>query len=253
MVGVEAFIDWVELESWPAPSCPACGVGFLAGEDKLEKNENGSSLAWRKEEAWDPDWIHGVLSGCLTCNNHRCGEVVAVGGIWRVGDSRDPYQQYSEQLTLKYFQPALQLIRVPSKTPVETANAVRDASGLLLINPSAAANRLRQGIEALLTAKKVRRFTVATRRDGSTSRVRLSLHARIDIFRASEKDVADGLEAVKWIGNDGSHESGLTAQEVLVGARILEVALHELFESRDPEIERNIKRIIKNKGIRKRK
>ncbi|KRF28938.1 hypothetical protein ASG91_04725 [Phycicoccus sp. Soil802] len=175
-----------------------------------------------------------------------------VGGTWCVGDSRDPYQQYAERLTLRFFHPPLQFIRIPEKTPDETARAIRDASSLLLANPSAAANRLRQGIEALLTAKKVKRFTIATRRNGSTFRDRLTLHARIEILRKSEKDVADLLEAVKWIGNDGSHESGLTAREVLVGARIMEAALYRLFESRDPEMERIVRKIIKNKGIRKR-
>jgi hypothetical protein len=253
MLGVEAFVDWVELDTWPSPTCPKCGHGLLIGKKDLLHPESGVSQEWRSEDVWEPDWIYGSLAGILTCNNSECGEVVAVGGTWRVDSSRDPYEQYATQLRAKYFDPPLHLIHVPQRTPEATGEAIRDASQLLLINSSASANRLRQGTEALLDSKKVKRTTMGTRQDGSRFRKQISLHDRIVAFRKSQPEVADLLEAVKWIGNDGSHESGLKAQEVLIGARILETALKLLYETSDPELERQVKKIIKNKGIRARR
>lgn len=253
MLGVEAFLDWVDLETWPSPTCPKCSHGLLIGKQALLKPESGVSLSWRAAEHWDPDWIYGSLSGILTCNNSECAEVVAVGGSWRVGYSRDPREQYSEQLYVKYFDPPLHFIQVPENTPEETAQAIRDASQLLLINPSASANRLRQGVEALLNAQRVKRTSLATRKDGTRHRMTISLHNRIAIFRKSQPEIADLLEAVKWIGNDGSHDSGLTSKEVVVGAQILEVALRRLYESKNPDLERQVQQIIKKKGIRPRR
>lgn len=253
VLGVEAFLDWVDLQTWPSPTCPRCSHGLLIGKDDLLKPESGPSLSWKSEDYWDPDWIYGSLAGILTCNNSECGEVVAVAGMWRVGSSRDPKEQYAEQLHVKYFDPPLHFIAVPETTPEEAARAIRDASQLLLINPSAAANRLRQGVEALLNARGVRRTTMSTRSDGTRRRVTISLHDRIVSLRTSLPDVADLLEAVKWIGNDGSHDSGLTAKEVVVGAKILEVALRRLYESKNPDLEKQVQKIIKRKGIRSRR
>ncbi|GAA1808120.1 MAG: DUF4145 domain-containing protein [Actinobacteria bacterium] len=251
-VGVEAFVDWVSLDEWPNPTCPKCLHGHLVGKEGLTKIESGQSERWRGDENWDPDWIYGALAGVLRCNNSECGETVAVAGSWRVGDARSPYEQYDEQLFVKYFDPPLHMMNVPDGTPESTKGAIEDASRLLLINPSASANRLRQGIESLMDAKKVKKTRYSTPKNGKRKRVRLTLHGRIDSYRAQEPEIADLLEAVKWIGNDGSHESDLKADEVLIGARILEVALRRLFETHGAALDRQVREIIKRKGVRKR-
>jgi uncharacterized protein DUF4145 len=56
-------------------------------------------------------------------------------------------------------------------------------------------------------------------RNSNGKRRRLSTHERITEFRKSE-GAADSLEAVKWIGNQGSHESALSATDVLDGAEL---------------------------------
>lgn len=253
VVGVEAFVEWVTIESWPNPTCPKCMHGFLVGKERLVQAESGLSQRLRDEDAWEPDWIYGVLVGALNCNNTECGETVAVAGAWRVGDARSAYEQYDTQLFARYFDPPLHMIEVPRGTPEPTKRAVEDASSMLLISPGAAANRLRQGIEALMDAKKVNKTRYSSSRGGKRRRQRLSLHERIESYRVQDAQVADLLEAVKWIGNDGSHEPDLSSKEVLVGARILEVALKRLYDTRSSALDREVKEILKRKGVRKRR
>lgn len=133
-VGVEVFVEWVSIKAWRNPTCPTCMHGLLVGKDRLANTESGRSESWRGDENWDADWIYGALAGVLTCNNSECGETVAVAGSWGVGASRSPYEQYDEQLFVKYFDPPLHMIEVPDGTPEATRQAIEDASRLLLVN-----------------------------------------------------------------------------------------------------------------------
>ncbi|HSR85739.1 MAG TPA: DUF4145 domain-containing protein, partial [Streptosporangiaceae bacterium] len=60
---------------------------------------------------------------------------------------------------------------------------------------------------------------------------------------------ADALEAVKWIGNQGSHEAGLTATDVLDGADLLSHALKMLYDRSEDELERRIRAVNRRRGL----
>lgn len=110
------------------------------------------------------------------------------------------YGQYETFYELKYCEPALRLLAVPAGTPE-----------LIWLNPSSAANRLRAAIDQLLT-------DLGVSKSGST-------HKRIERLAAPRPEVATVLEAVKWIGNDGSHMAALPLKDVLEGVALLERAL----------------------------
>jgi hypothetical protein len=84
---------------------------------------------------------------------------------------------------------------------------------VLWVSPGSAANRLRYAVEEILTAEGV-----PTK---NPTGHRLSADARITLFETSDKDLANGLRAVKWIGNEGSHEDVLTVTHVVEDAEIL--------------------------------
>ena len=106
------------------------------------------------------------------------------------------------------------------------------ASALLWVDPGAAANRLRFAIEELLTAEGMRRFV-----NRDHKRVRLSTHMRIQEFKKYAGSAGDALEAVKWIGNSGSHDDELTATDVLDGVDLLRHALRSLYDKEDERVE----------------
>jgi len=57
------------------------------------------------------------------------------------------------------------------------------------------------------------------------------------------------LEAVKWIGNQGSHEAGLTAADVLDGADLLSHALKTLYDRSGDEMGRRIRAVNRRRGL----
>lgn len=252
VMGVEVVAEPVLWNAWPAITCPTCRLAILTGDRSFKTKRSAESKRfYKEEEGFEPDWIHGVFNGVLTCSNAQCEETVVVAGVYKIVPAQTRHEQYTQCLQPRYFDPPLCLMELPSGVPEETARAVADASSLILINPGAAANRLRQAVESLLTARKVKRFETRTNRKTKANyRHRLSLHERIAILRISIKDAADLLEAVKWIGNDGSHEASLTVEQVLQGVRIFEVALQLMYDTRNLEARKAAKQIIRRKGIR---
>ena len=78
----------------------------------------------------------------------------------------------------------------------------------------------------------------------------LSLHARIDLFRQTNPDLADALMAVKWIGNAGSHSRPIMREDLLDGYELMEHVLDELFVQREKRIARLSRQINRRKRPR---
>ena len=197
-------------------------------------------------------WIFlGVFSGALVCTLASCQATVAVAGDYSVDLDFDEVgnQDFQDFVRLRFAHPALPLIVPPERTPKPVADAIRTASSLVWADPSASANRLRVAVEDLLTAHRIPK--TAAKKGGG--RRPLTTHDRIDLFRAKQPDVADALEAVKWIGNSGSHESSLTTEDILDGAEILDLALRSLYDRSDAMLLRKVAVINKKKGVPRKK
>jgi hypothetical protein len=78
-------------------------------------------------------------------------------------------------------------------------------------------------------------------------------HERIIEFALTKPDVARVLLAVKWIGNSGSHESGLSAQDVLEGAQMFSHALRLLYDPSQADLMRRVALVNKRRGPAPRK
>lgn len=246
--------SWFEEGHWPHMPCGYCGKGHLLAD--VTTTESASSSRHRDHEGWEPEWITGVFSGVLTCSNPACGEHSAVIGEMKVDakltSSRDWDGQYATFLKIEMVSPALPLLQFPDATPTAVRARVSAASSILWAQPSAAANRLRSAVEELLTARGVRKTQDMSPKAGAKSgrkRRRLTTHERIELLRKNEPVIADALEAVKWIGNEGSHEEGLTALDVLSGVRLLARAIELSYDTNPTELARLAAKINKKKGI----
>lgn len=245
---------WFSEDSWPYLPCGLCGRGQLSPE--VETKESVATRKYRDHEGWEPDWISGIFSGVLTCGNKGCGEHSTVIGEMKVDakrtEGRNWQEQYGTFLKIAVVHPPLPLIRFPEATPIEIRDRVSAASSILWSQPSAAANRLRAAVEELLSAKGVRKTAdnspKAIAKTGRKRR-RLSTHERIEILRQSEPVIADALEAVKWIGNEGSHEESLTCEDVLVGVQLLGRAIDLSFDTSPAELARLAAKINRNRRI----
>ncbi len=144
---------------------------------------------------------------------------------------------------LRFAAPPLKIVASPVGTPDTVIKAIDGATAVIWTDPSAAANRLRVAIEELLTAHRIRRF-----RNVRGKRIRLNTHDRIQEFGQYKTRPAETLEAVKWIGNQGSHEAALTATNVLEGAELLGFALRELYDKTEKQMERKVRTVNKRPG-----
>ncbi len=101
--------------------------------------------------------------------------------------------------------------------------------------------------EAVLDHQRV----VKTELTKARKRRRLSTHERIEAFKTQNATAASSLEAVKWVGNQGSHGDSISASEVIESAEYLDHALRALYDTRDAELARKVKAVNKARGVRR--
>ncbi|MEU8020419.1 DUF4145 domain-containing protein [Micromonospora parva] len=226
-------------DEWPHLLCPICGRGGLKA-GKVNSVETARSRGMHDHEAWDPDYIRGFFQVVLICGWAECGEVVLASGEMTVEAVGNPNHDwtYSEFYLVRHLMPALVPIVFPEPTPIAVKGRVLEASTLLYVDASAAGNRIRTAVEELLTYQKVPRTT-----SSGGKRRRLSAHHRIERFGAKNPEAANLLEAVKWIGNDASHEVALSPLEVIDGLELLEGALQLIYNDRTQRLTNLAKRI----------
>lgn len=242
--------EWVSRDTWPSVPCHECGRGLVHLKGNLHTvTDEPSQIALERANAGlgPREELSGHASGTLVCTNPSCKNQHLVSGEWKElvdFDEAAWRDVYVDHILVKLIAPTLPIIAIPPATPAKVTAAIHAASDVIWLNPSAAANQLRQAIEEILNHKKVRRTPV--KKGGKPY---LTTHQRISLYRGTNKDVADTLEAVKWIGNSGSHESTLTIAGVLEGADILADALHKLYDPTPKKLQARVKLINKRRGL----
>lgn len=219
---VKALVQ-VEEDRWPSFLCPTCSAGHLRFGEVTE-TESAASRNAHTHEDWEPDWISGSFMSSAICNNDRCEEPVILAGDYSVEMGGSWGEQYVSVYRTRYANPSLPMMEFAPGTPEEVTSGVKRAAALLLLDPPAAANALRAAVERFLTVQGIASF------QGGAF---LSAHKRIEAWKQRTRNdaVANCFLAVKWIGNEGSHEdSNLTVAQVLDGAEILEYAFRLLFD-----------------------
>ena len=231
-----------QLPPW---ECPTCGKGHLVSiKGKAAVEETGPSRRAHAEDEWDPEWIQERFTDLLKCNFANCGEVVSVSGNADIEtnhsvDEQGNWQQdFVREYEIQSVLPAPLPIRPIIKTPETVRAPLRMAGQLLWQSPEAAANHIRQAVECLLDHQKVRKRPKAGGKG-------LTLHARLLEFE--KKDSLNGpiLRAIKWIGNDGSHQGGVSREDVLDAFDMMELALTNLFDEGAAKIMKKVQAVIK--------
>lgn len=221
---------------WPTILCPACHGASL--ESDITKIESMESVATKDDPDWDPTWIQGFFHGVISCPRSPCGNKCVVAGHWEVdyigtSDADDDGVEFVECCYVTYIFPPLGLMEYPADVPDKIRDPVTAAELVLLSDASAAANRIRSAIEALLDSQGVRKFPRNNR-----SR-RLTTHDRIQEFQLKNSPAASLLMAVKWIGNAGSHERDvLPLESVLDGFELFARAIELIYDPHVKTLER---------------
>lgn len=229
-----------DLPDW---NCPSCGRGrFALVPDTLAIKETGPSAALHNEEGWDPDWIEQRFSAFLECTNRQCKEIAVVSGTASVDHYPIDHNEYVTDKVLKveYVCPAPIPIALSESTPEAMREAIHQASTLIWSNPQAAANHIRQAVENMMDDLGIASTNIAGKR--------INLHWRIAEFKKEDEESGTFLEAIKWLGNSGSHVGGLSRDDVFDAFNILEHVIEERYGNKRTALIAKVKAIIAAKG-----
>lgn len=235
---------------WP---CPACEIGTVALIDgSLTIIETGLSKQAHDVDAWEPTWKDERFTAMLACNNVYCDESVATCGRTRHEEDHDWERQelnWTRLLEPKFFSEAPPVFPIPQNCPDQIKRELKRAFSLMWSDIGSSANRLRSAIEVLLDERRIRKTTL----NGSGQRIHLTLHRRIGLFQKKYADAAPPLEAVKWLGNVGSHASldTLTIDDLLDGFELFEHAIERIYVRPEEHIRRLAIAVSKQKGRRR--
>ena len=203
----------------------------------------------KDHDAWEPEWMESRFCAILVCNSVKCGELAAISGSVFVEEAHEQdyngswNQSYVDLYEPRSLFPAPLPFQLFDEIPDVVKDRLVEAAGLIWQNSEASANQIRQAVESLMDCRKVKKTRIQ-----SGKRVRMSLHGRIKEFEKTDKDNAELLLAVKWLGNSGSHPGGLDRDNVLDAFDMIEMVLTNLYNKSATAIRRKAKAINKAKG-----
>lgn len=258
MVNREYWDKNFHLFEVPRFECPNCKKGLLiSGKDEIIHRTTRCS-----EQAYavlgDPEVYSGYFSVILTCNNPDCQEITIVSGKTKVvacgwddghdpdtGDYvHEPQEIFKRAYTIEYVNPPIRYVEYPLNTPKEIVKRIEDSLKLFWVDEDSCGNKIRSSIEKLLDLQKINKKVI----NKHGKRQSLKLHQRIEEFKVKEPKIANYLFALKWIGNQGSHDSQpLTRREIIDAYKILEFSLFCLYDESPKQLDRLVKKINKHK------
>ena len=237
-----------DLPHWPCPTCHEGWLTFVPGTYHTSESESSKKENSQYGAANVP-WATGVFTSILVCNNRRCRESVAFSGNYDVKEewlddelSGRPYQSYSDFCVALTYVPTVHLFVVPEFVPQTITEAVIDSFKTFWLDPSSCANKIRTAVEVILTHKKVRKVEIK-----NNKKRHLTLHKRIQLFKITHSSAAEKLEAIKWIGNEGSHSNKISKEDLIDAYDILSSLLHQLYETETKRIVQLSKKIVSKK------
>lgn len=229
----------------PAFPCPTCEEGTLKYDAKeLKVIETEYSKAAHSHDEWDPDWVEAKFIAILECNRPTCGEIVVFSGdtfVDQVVDD-DHGWAYEQRLRPKSVFPGIPIIFIHEDVPAGIQTEIELAFQLYWSDKGACASRLRTSVERILDDFKI----PSTKSGGGY----LSLNERIVEFKKIDPDHAETFDALRFVGNVGTHATELKQEALLDAFEIYEDTIDELFVKKKykAKIDALKKKIIATKG-----
>ncbi len=228
---------------WP---CPKCGVQSLSCEADQFKKQYKEPID-TNDPAFAPDWIEYIFTMHLKCSNSSCGCRVVAAGTGDVSqeylDDRSGNWDWFDTFQVKHFEPSLKIFIPPTDTPKWVKKALDTSFSTFFSSPGLSLSALRSALEVLLGEMEV-----ASVDDNGRF---LSLAKRIDLLPDDNRKIIEPANAIRWLGNDGTHGGGFRVHksDVLDGYRIFEHILIELYPEKRASIDALVARINNAKGL----
>lgn len=228
---------------WP---CPKCGINTLSCPTEQFTAKYNTPVD-TSDPYFEPDWIKYIFTMHLTCLNPTCGcRVVCIGS----GDVSQEYTgendgscEWVDSYQVRFFEPPLQIFTPPIDTPHWVKEALTTSFSTFFSSPSVSLSTLRSVLEVLLDEMGI----ASSDEKGKF----LSLAKRISMLPEEHRKIVEPANAIRWLGNDGTHAGGFQVRksDVIDGYRIFEHILIELYPEKKASIEDLVSRINEKKGI----
>lgn len=237
--------------------CPYCNVGslLLNKENLMSKQyqSNINEIHELMEEVnvgYCPIPQKFIAVGVFTCTNEACQEHVSFRGERLIEEfmrcnpksEEDEIKEF-ETLTIETLHPMVHLIPVHEEYPIEVRELLIESFNLYLEYPSSCANKLRILVEKILDNLKIK----SKNKKGE----RLTTGIRINILKNTKAKEANYLKALKWVGNEGSHDTVIKQDDLPKIYEILNKVLDLLYLKSDEKLDNSVNMINHNKGLHK--
>ena len=229
---------------WP---CPSCARGHLRlKRDNLHYKQTNESKRIDSVERNIMDVAY-VFSALLECDG--CGEFIACCGtggyepVEAYDDEGRNLTDYELYFSPKYFSKPLMIFRPPLKCPSAVKKQLRKSFEVFFCDLGAAANHVRQSVEGVLTHAGIP--LVDTR--GKF----IPLATRIRSFEKADPENAERANALRWIGNFGSHPEELTKNDLFDAYDIVDVLLEDLYVGHQRSVRQMVNQINRAEGPRR--
>ena len=238
----EVFAKEFTKNAVPSYPCPSCRQSHLSVKE-FRSETNGATKRNSGCDAWEPEYDEYVFSLTLECG--RCLETVFVSGDGYVEqeidvDEHDNWsRRWVVQYRPKYFVPSLKFIEFPAATPKEVKENIDAAAALFHAHPTASCNTLRIAAEDVLTS-----LGVPEPNAGEF----VSFGNRIKLL-PEESTERKLLNAIRWLGNDGSHSKSLiTHADAQDAFEVMNLLVEEVYSDRKRKIQELAEVINQHKG-----
>lgn len=224
--------------------CPSCHGGVLRLSGEFDSQETEASKIQHGEEWWDPDHIVLVFSCALKCVT--CKELVFMvgNGVVNIDHDIDEHGNWVSDWTSYYspsfFHPPLQLIDYAASTPSEVISPLSVASSLYFTSPASCCNSVRVAAELVLNKLEI------PEKEGEKT---LSFGHRINLLSEEQQTIKELFNAIRWLGNHGSHPGNeIEFDDALHALEIMEFLLEEVYGDRRKELKELAAAINNRKG-----
>ncbi len=152
---------------------------------------------------------------------------------------------FTTVLRPKMMFPSPPIIPIPKDAPHTVRERILLAFGLFWFDLGACANSLRMSVEFLLDHLKIPRSSISKKNGKPFD---LDLNGRIQYYEKSNPNHGKTFQALRIIGNIGSHNAFLTREALLDAFEIYEDTLSEIIGERSAYLDTIRKKIIDRKG-----
>jgi len=211
------------MDEWPVIECPHCADGTVTVGKVDEYPHPYYQSDQFHEVSGDPTEITGTFSATLVCGARGCGQTSIVVGDFEV-DQIASYggPDFAQKYTVRGFYPAVCVVETTDSVPPSVRAELDRVGALVWSDPAAATTAMRASVERLLDDQGVS----AVQPSGGFR----SLNERIKDFKSQRPEVGELLNALKKVGNEGTHgPTPPTRKDVLDVVGIIETAVELLY------------------------